>query len=457
MQKEKRTKTRRFFRVHELKMALLTSQNNFTEAIPSQLEVFEIPPYQLGVESISYEECRPTSQVTAYNPIEFNLCAQNGLEYIDLRRSKLYVKLRVKHSNGDNIAIDSKVAPVNGFFYALFSQVDCYLQGSLVSSSNTNYSYKCMMKTLLDYGQDAKASQLTSALFYKDRSGHMDSFDTNTGLYERKKLIGNSKSLDMEGMLFHDLFEMDRYLLNMVDVKLKLFRSRPSFCLMSSEDDADYDVVIEDIVVKVCKIKVNPAIIFAHSEALKSTNAKYPYTKTVMKHITLMMGSTNAVLENIFQDVKPKRIIMGLTSTNAVNGDYQLNPWNFQHFDLQQITLYCDGVPVDGIPLKLQFNEDRGATNVAAYVKMFENCGKWGGDAGNEITRSDFNNGYALFCFDLQPHFSDANYLSLVKQGKVRLECHFASPLPETVSLLIVAENSGYFEITENRQIKVEH
>ncbi|CAC5370495.1 unnamed protein product [Mytilus coruscus] len=323
-------------------MALLTSQNNLTEAIPSQLEVFEIPPYQLGVESISFEECRPTSQVTAYNPIEFNLCAQKGLEYIDLGRSKLYVKLRVKHSNGDNIVIDSKVAPVNGFFYTLFSQVDCYLQASLVSSSNTNYSYKCMMKTLLDYGQDAKASQLTSALFYKDRSGHMDSFDTNTGIYERKKTD----------------------------------RSRRSFCLMSSEHDADYDVVIEDIVVKVCKIKVNPAIISAHSEALKSTNAKYPYTKTVMKHITLMMGSTNAVLESVFQDVKPKRIIMGLTSTNAVNGDYQLNPWNFQHFDLQQITLYCDGVPVDGIPLKLQFNEDRGATNVAAYVKMFENCGK---------------------------------------------------------------------------------
>ncbi|CAC5365860.1 unnamed protein product [Mytilus coruscus] len=137
-------------------MALLTSQNNFTEAIPSQLEVFEIPPYQLGLESISYEECRPTSQVTAYNPIEFNLCVQNGLEYIDLRRSKLYVKLRVKHSNRDNIAIDSKVAPVNEFFFALFSQVDCYQQGSLILSSNTNYSYKCMMETLLDYGQDAK-------------------------------------------------------------------------------------------------------------------------------------------------------------------------------------------------------------------------------------------------------------------------------------------------------------
>ena len=436
-------------------MALLTTQN-FTEAQPSELELFQLPPYQLGVESISYEECRPTSQVTAYNPIEFNLCGQNGMEYIDLNRTKLYVKLRVKHSNGDNIAVDSTVAPVNGLFFALFSQVDCYLQGSLITSSNTNYPYKCMMKTLLGYGQDAKATQLTSALIYKDRSGHMESINTNTGHYERKKFIANSKTLDLEGPLFHDLFEMDRYLLNMVDVKLKLYRSRPSFCLMTDDANADFDIIIEDIAVKVCKIKVNSALIYAHSQALKTTNAKYPFTKTVMKHITLMSGSSNAVLENIFQDVKPKRIIMGMTSSNAVNGDYKLNPWNFQHYDLQQITLFCDGVPVDGIPLKLDFNEDRGTSNIAAYVKMFENFGKWGHDSGNEITRTDFNEGYALFCFDLEPHFSGAKYLSLVKQGKIRLECHFAKPLPETVSLLILAENCGYFEVTENRQIKVE-
>ena len=408
------------------------------------------------MESISYEECRPTSQVSGYNPIEFNLCGANGLEYIDLKRSKLYVKLRVKHSNGDNIAVDSSVGPVNGFFYALFSQVDCYLQGSLVTSSNTNYAYKCMMKMLLGFGQDAKASQLTSALMFKDRSGHMDDVTTNTGHYERKKYIGNSKALDLEGPLFHDLFEMDRYLLNMVDVKLKLYRNRPSFCLMTNEMDPDYDIHIEDIVVKVCKIRVNPAIIYAHSQALKTTAAKYPFTKTIMKHITLMSGSTNTIIENVFQDTRPKRLVIGFTATGAVNGDYQLNPWNFKHYDLQQLTLFCDGIPVDGIPLKLDFNEDRGSTNVAAYVKMFEYDGKWGSDAGNEITRNDFNNGYALFCFDLEPHFSGTKYLSLVKQGKIRLECNFGTPLPETVSLLIMAENSGFFELTENRQVRVE-
>lgn len=51
----------------------------------------------------------------------------------------------------------------------------------------------------------------------------------------------------------------------------------------------------------------------------------YPFTKTVMKYITLMRGSTNAVLENISQDVKPKRFIIGMTSSNAFNVDHQLN------------------------------------------------------------------------------------------------------------------------------------
>lgn len=372
----------------------LLSTDNYTEAIPSQLEIFETPPYQLGVESTTFEECRPTSQVTAYNPIEFNLSGQNGMEYLDLRRTKLFVKLRVKHANGDNIGIDSSVGPVNGLFFALFSQVDCYLQGMLISSSNTNYSHKCMMKTLLENGQDCKASQLTSILFYKDRSSHMDSFTTNSGIYERKKFIENSKTLTLEGRIFHDLFEIDRYLLNMTELKLKLYRNKPSFCLMSDDENPEFDIVIEDIV---CKVKVNPAIIFAHSETLKTTNAKYPYTKTVMKHITLIKGSTNAVLENIFQDVKPKRVIIGMTSTDALNGSFKLNPYNFKNYDVQQITMYCEGVPVDGIPLKLDFNDDRGTENVAAYVKMFEYGGKWTMDAGNDISRTDFNQGYALF------------------------------------------------------------
>ncbi|WAR20717.1 hypothetical protein MAR_014691 [Mya arenaria] len=33
---------------------------------------------------------------------------------------------------------------------------------------------------------------------------------TNDGLYVRNKLVADSKSVDMQGPIFHDLFDMDR-------------------------------------------------------------------------------------------------------------------------------------------------------------------------------------------------------------------------------------------------------
>ncbi|XP_071176609.1 uncharacterized protein F54H12.2-like [Mytilus edulis] len=379
------------------------------------------------------------------------------MDYIDLKRSKLYVKLKVKKANGEDLQDGDTVGPVNLFLQSLWSQLDVYIQGQMVTSSNTYYPYKCMMKTLLQYGQDAKSTQLSSSLYLKDRYGHMDEISTNTGLYERRKFISNSKTLEIEGPIFSDIFEMDRYLLNMLFLKLKLYRNDASFCLMSGEIDTNYHISLEDVVIKLCKIRPNPAIIVAHSEALKTTNAKYPFTKTMMKNFTIMQGSTSLIVENVFQDVKPKSIVLGLVSSTAMSGAYTKNPFNFMNYDLKQVTLFCDGIPVDGIPLKLDFNENSGATNVSPYVKMFETRGKWLLDTGNEITRAEFNNGYTLLCFNLEPFFSDTKYLSLLKQGKIRLECQFGTPLTETAALLILAENYGYFEITENRQIKIEH
>ena len=50
-----------------------------------------------------------------------------------------------------------------------------------------------MMETLLSYGEDAKRTQLTSGLFYKDRATRMDSVDladnaANDGLVKRRAL-----------------------------------------------------------------------------------------------------------------------------------------------------------------------------------------------------------------------------------------------------------------------------
>jgi len=63
-----------------------------------------------------------------------------------------------------------------------------------------------MMETLLSYGEDAKRTQLTSALFYKDRAGRINSVDlednaANDGLLKRRALGLESRTFDMMGRL----------------------------------------------------------------------------------------------------------------------------------------------------------------------------------------------------------------------------------------------------------------
>ena len=141
------------------------------------------------------------------------------------------MKLKVRKADGSDLVQGDKVGPANLFLQALFSTTEVTLQNKVVITCNYN-PFRAMIETLLKYGHGAKSTQLISSLFIKDDFDHPEDTDpkgNNNGLFLRSKHIELSKYLDLQGPIFHDLFSMKRYLLNQVDVKLKLYRSSPSF------------------------------------------------------------------------------------------------------------------------------------------------------------------------------------------------------------------------------------
>lgn len=433
---------------------------DFQEAQPSQLSLFSLPPSQTAIEKVYYQEVRSTSHINGSAPIEFIITGQNGMEFLDLKRSKLYIKVKIVQSDGKMLdATTLKVSPVNLPFYSMFDQVDVTMQGKLITSTTNHYPYKAMIQTLLSYGSGAKTSQLTSLMWSKDTPGYMDDYDventSNAGLARRAQFFEKSMSVDMEGPILHDLFQLDRYLMNQVAVGVKLYRTRPEFCLMSNE--TGYEVVIEDIVLKACKVQVNPAVIYGQAEIMKNTNAKYPFTRTEVKLLTIPAGNISYTYDNLFQGLRPNRCCIGFVKSAAASGNFQLNPFNFANFGLTQIGVFVDGVPVGGNVMKLNFNPSSGRTIVPAYNSMFEITNKLMRDADNQIDRVDYAGGYALYCFEIEPNFgNDGNYLTLVKQGNVRLEAQFTRALTEATTCIVYAEFPGYFEINSARDIVLE-
>ena len=110
-----------------------------------------------------------------------------------------------------------------------FSQVDVHLNDTLVTPSSNTYPFRAYVETLLSYGAEAKKTQLTSQLWYKDTAGHMEATQENggnAGLVERRRHIAGSRVVEMMGRLHVDLFMQDRFLINGVTVKIRLVRSK---------------------------------------------------------------------------------------------------------------------------------------------------------------------------------------------------------------------------------------
>ncbi|CAC5378376.1 unnamed protein product [Mytilus coruscus] len=116
------------------------------------------------------------------------------------------------------------------------------------------------------------------------------------------------------------------------------------------------------------------------------------------------------------------------------------NPWNFQNYKLSQIGLSVDGIPVNGGPLQLSYNNTTGCTVVEVLSNLLMTTRKWLNDEGIDINRDDIPSGYALYAFDTQPDFDGNEYLSLKKQGSLRIDAVFNTALPHTVNCIVLAE-----------------
>jgi len=271
------------------------------ECLKSELDLFSVPPTQTSVENGNWIEYHPLTSVGDDSPIEFEING-NGEDYIDLANSMLYGPAKITRMNGNNITNDTPAGPMNLFLQSLFSQVDISLNGTQVTTSTNTYPYRAMIETLLSYGDDAKNSQLTSALYYLDQPDRMNVVDfaeaaRNSGLYKRSRFTAASHVVDMVGRIHADMFFQERYLVNEVHVMIKLVRSRNSFCLLSADE---FKVKMENAIMFVRKVKLSPSVFLAHTKALENATAKYPIRRAVCKTFTIPHGFRDASHEKLY-------------------------------------------------------------------------------------------------------------------------------------------------------------
>ena len=126
-----------------------------------------------------------------------------------------------------------------------------------------------------------------------DRSNpdHANAGERNYGLQKRASSTDRGVIVDMIGRIHSDIFFKDRYILHEANVKVRLVRSKDSFCLMSSEVNSSYIVKLISAVLLVRKVRLSPSVFLAHAKALTSGLVKYPIKRVVCKTYTIPAGN----------------------------------------------------------------------------------------------------------------------------------------------------------------------
>lgn len=448
-------------------MALIHGET--TEVLKSELELFSVHPTQTSVEETRFVQYFPQTTLDRGGPIVFHIPPLEK-EYLDPSKTFLYLKTRILSESGgvlpkvksaqDNaVPKQSYVFPINYFHATCFKTVDIYLNNKNISANDTLYPYRAYIETLLSNTKDSKLEQLKAALYYQDKTP-MDEVSesltktgnaqtTNTGALLRFTKTKFSNPFETFGRIHSEIFCQDKLLTGDVDLSIKFHRADNAFCLMSQDDTARYTISIDKAVLYVCQKRISASIREAHQIALQTRNLKYPVKKCQMKFFTRGAHRSDISEPNLVNGVLPKRITFALVDSDAFSGSLSKNPFNFQHFNLSNITLRKNG---ENIPFQAIEMDYETKCVMQGYLALLEGSSNLFRERSLDIQpMSDFTNGgFSIYCFDISQGHDHSKSFDLVETGNISLELKLAKTSDTSITIVTHLEYDAIIEIDKD-------
>lgn len=384
--------------------------------------------------------------------ITFNI--GGGDEFIALDETEVEVGIRILKEDGSNLTAADKVGCINYILQSLWKNIEVILNGTSISYNGSNQSLRAYLETVLSMETVATKSWLQSSGYHKDTAGKMDMADpnptdsstANKGLKERAEYTNESQLLVMRGKIHGDIFNQSKPLIDHVKMTLKFTRNSDSFILMSSMPNAKYKVKIEHMFVVVTKLIVEAKV----ENDVRNEVIPYSLTRVIQAEHTIPAGVTQHAVNELFHGDLPSKVVLCIVDHAALSGDYTKNPFNFQHFNISEISLKNSGALVDGRPLKFNFEKNK---FLDGYWGMFRGLDKRFRSEGNDIQLRDYKNGFAIYVFDLSPSLSGGQYTDPKKDGRLTVHLQFARNTTKPLILCAYLQFDDKISINEGGKI----
>ena len=420
--------------------------------VDPRFNIFDKTQQDESIVANNFVEFHPISQISPTTSVIEFFIGGHDEQYIDT--TGIYLKVSGSVTNESLTNADVKDSVCNNLLHALFSQIDVQYNDRLMTQSTNTYPIISYIKNLVTTTKTEKQSKLQSELFFMESSSEIDEVDLtkNRALLKRHGYVKSGNNLEMAGQLLVDVFSCSKFLINGVNIRVKLYKNRSQFYIMSAlGDKSKATFVINKAVLVVPKMTINPQLYLSHAEMLKQGPAIYNFYQWRTRVHTIPQRNRSIQLESLFSDKIPSLCIVILLSSKSYSGAFNTNPFHLKHYKMHSGALILNGVNIPGNTMVGDFDSNV-HTNASLYKTFTDAVEKHFNirDCGIDIEL--FNKGYTMFFFDLSDSLLVSNNIK-TRSGELRLRIDFTEELPEPVDLIALGRFPASMKINVSRVI----
>lgn len=381
--------------------------------------------------------------------IEFRINGITG-SFLDLSSIALELCITVARA-GVRLADDVHIALVNGISNTLFKSVSVFLNEKLVESCPV-FNYQSYIKMLKSVKTSALPTVGISGFFHDDFNVTHGVTQTYTaasfGQLSRweSRVLSSIKAGGIHTYfpLLIDLASIDMYLLDSVDLRIRLEMANNNWVMGAHTDGHLNDLNIEKAKLWIDRVTPHYNAMSALNTALAVNPIQYIFDKTLYKTYVIGQNEDSILIDQPFNTCIPEKITLAMISMQTFSGNYAANSLYFGAYDLNNVHITVNGNTVYHI------NCNFPNTITQLYYETQKSIG---GGHDNLITYNSFKNGRAIYCFSfVTEEVEDSMPVEI--SASLRISIKLGTVAPHPCMILLFGDTKGILTIDSDRVIQ---
>ena len=379
------------------------------------------------------------SDLNSNMAVEFIIHDSPG-HYLNLSSLELEIEIALVKPQGAYLAAE-RAYFIDNLLSTAFPIRKVSLAGTNVETQYAG-SYIGHMKHLLEANNESSIKVGKPRGLFKIEPSRYRSpinIDTCNANADRMTWSKNRDHVIMRGYLDLDVCSLNKWILDLVPVKITL-ESAPNPFLINSDDNATaFKKQIKSIKLYVDKILPSPGGFLSVSKAVMRDPMEYILTRHLTYNEILAAGQSSITLNRPWQSRIPQKIYLFMVKQNADVGMYNESPLYFHHNDLINYRVMIDGNPL----LDVTCNSADGY--VGPYV----------------ISQKSYDEGDSFLPFDMYAHggfilviktnHSQKHELSFESKGNLSIILKFRNNVVENYIVYLIGQQHSSLSITGDR------